>query len=256
MFEKTYKYDMEFLKENMMGPNSMLILEEMTESLNIKPGMKILDLGCGKGLTSIFLAKEYGATVFATDLWIDPTENYQRFKAFGLEDKIIPIHAEARDLPFAQEYFDLVVSVDAYNYFGAKEDYLDEHLAPLVKKGGEIAIATPGFKKDFPNGVPAELEPFWGEDYNFFSCEWWSNLWKSSKLTTTKKCYELTCHDQAWRDWLTCDNDYARRDIDMMKAEGGKYFNFVFITAERNAISATKKRVFTMTLEDTSKTQQ
>jgi len=52
----------------------------------------------------------------------------------GLEDKIIPIHAEAHDLPFANEFFDLAICVDAYNYFGVEEDYLAKYLAPLVKK--------------------------------------------------------------------------------------------------------------------------
>ncbi|MGO0807151.1 hypothetical protein ACTPEF_24605, partial [Clostridioides difficile] len=41
-----------------------------------------------KGISSIFLAKEFDATVFATDLWIEPTENYKRFKEFKLDDKI------------------------------------------------------------------------------------------------------------------------------------------------------------------------
>jgi len=36
--------------------------------------MRILDLGCGKGISSILLIEKYGATVFAADLWILPTE--------------------------------------------------------------------------------------------------------------------------------------------------------------------------------------
>ncbi|MDY0129768.1 MAG: class I SAM-dependent methyltransferase, partial [Methanosarcina vacuolata] len=68
MFTKSNKYDFDFAKENMMGPNSMKILEEVSESLKLEKGMRILDLGCGRGLTSIFLAKEYDVTVFATDL--------------------------------------------------------------------------------------------------------------------------------------------------------------------------------------------
>ncbi len=59
-----------FVKENMMGPNALMMIEELAESLKLEKGMRVLDLGCGKGLTSIFLAKEYGVTVFATDLWI------------------------------------------------------------------------------------------------------------------------------------------------------------------------------------------
>ena len=100
-FKKSSKYDTDFVKENMMGPNPMKILEEIAESLKFEKGMRVLDLGCGRALTSIFLAKEYDVTVFATDLWISATDNYERIRSTGLEDKIIPIHAEAHDLPFA-----------------------------------------------------------------------------------------------------------------------------------------------------------
>lgn len=69
-YKRSNKYDMEFSKTNMMGPNCLKIIEELTNKMEITPNMKILDLGCGTGLTSIYLAKEFGATVFATDLWI------------------------------------------------------------------------------------------------------------------------------------------------------------------------------------------
>ena len=59
-FYKTEKYDKDFLKENMMGPNSMMILEELLNEIPLKAGMRVLDLGCGNGLTSVFLEKEYG----------------------------------------------------------------------------------------------------------------------------------------------------------------------------------------------------
>jgi len=93
MKRKSSKYGFNFVEENMMDPSSIRILEELAESLRLENGMKVLDRGCGKGLPSIFLARKYGVTIFATDLWISPTDNYGRFKALGLEDKIIPIHA-------------------------------------------------------------------------------------------------------------------------------------------------------------------
>lgn len=233
MFTKSNQYDPDFLKENMMGPNSMKIVEELSESLKLEKGMRVLDLGCGKGLTSIFLAKEYGVTVFATDLWISATENYERIKSMDLEEQIIPIHAEAHDLPFANEFFDVAISVDAYYYFGVKEDYLEKHFAPLVKKGGQIAVAIPGLKEEFTDRVPAELQPYWFEDINFHSCDWWYNLWKACDSVEIQECKELKCLEEAWQDWLSCDNEYARRDIGMMEAEGGKYFNLVSILATK-----------------------
>lgn len=94
-FIKSAQYDKQFLLDNMMGPNALKILEELTVGLDLHPGMKVLDLGCGKGLTSIFLAKEFGVQVYATDLWITATENYERFKSLGL-DELIPYHADAQ----------------------------------------------------------------------------------------------------------------------------------------------------------------
>jgi cyclopropane fatty-acyl-phospholipid synthase-like methyltransferase len=235
VFIKSSNYDTAFLKENMMGPNSIKIFEELSESLEFEKGMRVLDLGCGKGLTSIFLAEKYEVTVFATDLWISATENYERIKSMGLEDKIIPIHAEAHDLPFAHEYFDLAISIDAYHYFGVEAGYLTKHFAPLVKKGGQIAVAVPGLKQEFTNGVPAELVPYWFDDMDLtlHSVDWWYNLWKNSDLVIIKECKELNCLKEAWQDWLSCDNEYAQRDIGMIEAEGGNYFNLVSIIATK-----------------------
>ena len=62
--------------ETMMGPNSVRILAELFDKypLQFVSGDMILDLGCGTGLTSIVIAKETGAKVFANDLWISAEE--------------------------------------------------------------------------------------------------------------------------------------------------------------------------------------
>ncbi len=70
LFIKSETYDKAFINENLMGPNPLKMLEELTDKLDLQPGMRVLDLGCGKGLTSIFLAKEFGVHVYATDLYI------------------------------------------------------------------------------------------------------------------------------------------------------------------------------------------
>ena len=83
------------------------------------------------------MAKEYGYTVYAADLWSDPEENRRFFREIGLGDnQIIPVKADATALPFEKEFFDGVVSTDSYNYFGRDKDYLDKCLLPFVKKAG------------------------------------------------------------------------------------------------------------------------
>lgn len=62
------KYKDLFTDQFLMGPNSVRLLDEMLEKSQIPEGQRVLDLGCGKGLTSLFLAKETKAQVYATDL--------------------------------------------------------------------------------------------------------------------------------------------------------------------------------------------
>ena len=233
-FVKSEKYDKEFLKENMMGPNCLKLLEDMAAHIEFKAGMRVLDLGCGRGLTSMFLAKEFGVTVFATDLWIPATENYLRFKETGLEESIIPIHANALDLPYADQFFDAAVCIDAYLYFGADADYMDRCLAPLIKPDGMIAIAVPGVKTEL-DGVPKALAPFISpEDFEVFhSYGWWKKNFEQSRLFETELIYEFGSSDEVWNDWLQSDNPYAVRDRDMIKADGGRYMNFISIVGRR-----------------------
>ncbi len=88
------------------GSNPLWLLESLTEHLAIEPGSRVLDLGCGTALTSIFLAREFDARVWAGDLWIDPTRNWERIMDAGVADRVTPIRIEARDLPFAAGFFD------------------------------------------------------------------------------------------------------------------------------------------------------
>ena len=212
-YPKSEQYDKQFLLENMMGPNALKILEELTEGIKLTSDMKILDLGCGKGLTSIF----------------------ERFKKLGLEDRIIPIHANALDLPYAENYFDAVISVDSYHYFGNTPEFMDTKLAPYIKPNGIIALAFPGFKKDYHNNLPSELLISWGaEDLDtFHSCKWWHELLSQSQTINIESISELKCMEEAWQDWLECDEEHAINDRASMNAGAGKYMNLIAIKAKK-----------------------
>lgn len=197
---KNEQHNKAFLNTNLMGPNAIKLIKELVSNLKIEKGMRILDLACGTGLTSVFLAEEFDVTVFAADLWIDPSENYSRITQFGLQDRIVPLTLEAHVLPFAREYFDMVICIDAYNYFGAEPGYIEQHLAPFVKKGGIIAAVIPGLKQEFTNGVPQELQPFWADDVHFYTCDFWRNLWTESGAINVELCTDIKCFEEAWAD--------------------------------------------------------
>jgi len=234
-YPKSKEYNIQFLRENMMGPNSMKILEELTDGLILTSGMKVLDLGCGKGLTSIFLAKEFGVQVFAVDLWTSATDNYNRFKKMGLENRIIPIHADATQLPFADDYFDAVISVDAYHYFGNNNKYFDTYLSPLIKKGGTIAIGIPGLKNEIISGIPDEMKPYWSEESlgMWHACNWWKQIFKQSGNIDICSIKEMVGFEEPWCDWLVCENEFAIGDRAMLKADAGRYMNLISIIGKK-----------------------
>lgn len=226
--------NVETLKATMMGPNAMRVSEELVSRLDIDENTRILDLGCGRGLSTLFLVQKYGAPVIAADLWISPTENYERFRSLGIDNKAIPLSVDASvGLPFANEYFDLLLSVDAYHYFGDSEEMLPS-LMTLVKKGGYIAIAIPGLKFEFGDNVPDEMKPFWNDDVarTIRSFAWWKELWTRTVGIEIVSIREMDCCEQAWAEWLTSPEPYAVHDVKMMEAEGGKYFNFIELIAK------------------------
>ena len=206
-YEKTKKYDIDLINQKIMGPNPLKLEEEIMADNKIKEGSIVMDLGSGQGITSVFLAKEYGFKVYATDLWSDAEENRKFFNKMGLTDKqIIPVKADATDLKYDKEFFDAVVCIDSYNYFGRDENYLDEKLLPFVKSGGYIYIVVTGMKKDCHNDIPKELLLSWTPeqlDY-IHDIEYWKNIFLKSNQSEIISIYEMESNEECWDDWLKC----------------------------------------------------
>ena len=118
-FPRSSQYNPEWLLASISGAaNPLWMAEWLTSALDLRPGMRVLDLGCGRATSSIFLHREFGVQVWATDLWFSATENGERIRDAGVEDSVFPMHADARSLPFSDEFFDVIVSLDSFSYYG------------------------------------------------------------------------------------------------------------------------------------------
>ncbi len=246
---RTNKYDKEWIEKNWMGPNPLILLEELCENMELKPGMKVLDMGCGKGLTSVFLAKEYGVTVFANDLWISATDNLKRFEEAGVSDRVFPIHAEAHALPYADNFFDAAVSIDSYHYYGTDEYYLQGHYSKLVKTGGQFGIVAPGLMKEFENGYPDTLKNFWDtEMFTFHSAGWWRRHWEKTGLVEVTSCRDIDDPKGIWRSWALWSEKNFKippslaeqgiampdfTDLEFLNADTGNDISLIAMTARK-----------------------
>ena len=236
VYTRSKAYDTPELRRMIMGPNPVKLEEELLLDHKIPENAVVCDLGSGQGLTSVFLAKEYGFTVYAADLWSDPAENRAFFDRMGLaRDRIIPVKADAAALPFEKEFFDAVVSTDSYNYFGRDERYLDEKLLPFLKHGGYVYIAIPGMKKGCHDHLPEELLLSWTPEQLEYmhDAAYWQDMVSRSKDAEVLSVREMESNEEVWADWLAQDNEYAVGDRKAMEAGGGKYLNFLAIVLRK-----------------------
>ena len=242
-YVRSNNYDAAWITENQMGPHPLWLLESLTEVLTITPGAKVLDLGCGKALTSIFLAKEFGARVWATDLWIAAADNQKRVVEAGVEDVVTPIHAEAHTLPFAADFFDVIVSIDAYQYFGTADLYL-AYLLGFLKADGRLGIVSPSLTREFDGTPPETLAPWWESEFCcFHTPEWWATHWAKTGKVTVEHADHVP---DAWKDWLHFNDfiaphvegwwiDDVARTHDMLEADRGSNLGFCRVAATKSS---------------------
>ena len=231
-FPLSAKYDVEWLYGNEMGPCSVWLAEYLVEGMELTPGMRVLDLGCGKAMSSIFLAAEFGVDVWATDLWIPASENWVRIVDAGAGDHVFPIWAEAHALPYAHGFFDAVVSMDAYHYFGTDEMYLS-YVTRFLRPGGQIGIVVPGVAAEWTDADRRKLEQYW-EPYLFthHSAAWWAALWKRSESVEVQVADRMPRGHDVWLHWdrtLKQAGVLQRNgDVELLEADGG---NLTFVRA-------------------------
>jgi len=238
-FPRASRYDGRWIVDNLMGPNVLWLAEYLSGKLSLQPGMRVLDLGCGKALSSIFFAKEFGVEVTAADLWIKPEENRKRIDAAGVGHLVTPVHAEAHALPLTHKSFDAIVSLDAYQYFGTDDLYLG-YILKFLKPGGRIGIVCPGLAHEIGE-PPAHLKPWWEWDFCcFHSPGWWRNHWQKTGLVTVECADWMEDGHALWLDWYRATvhllegfhRQGAVDGIAMLEADREKLFGFTCVVAE------------------------
>jgi cyclopropane fatty-acyl-phospholipid synthase-like methyltransferase len=236
-FPRSQKYDLQWMVEDQMGPNVVWLAEGLMQIMELRPGMRVLDMGCGKAVSSIFLAREFGVQVWATDLWIEAGENWQRVRKAGMEGQVFPVHAEAHSLPFADGFFDAAVSFDAYHYFGTDDLYLGNYYRKLIKPGGQFGIVVPGLVHELgEEGVPAELKPYWEWDFcSFHSPQWWQRHWEKTPGVTVEQADLLP---DGWKHWLFWQayckergGRYSDEEAAMLGVDAGRTLGFARVLA-------------------------
>jgi tocopherol O-methyltransferase len=130
------------------------LIEHLAQLANLKTGSRILDIGCGFGGSSLYLAKKYGAST--TGITISPVQVQMAKEAAAkknLDARFLLMDAE--DMQFAQP-FDMLWSVESISHYHNPRKFFASAVK-FLKPGGYFAL-TDWFRKE--NIPPADKKKF------------------------------------------------------------------------------------------------
>jgi len=108
----------------------------VADALDVKPGERVLDAGCGVGGTSIWLAQNRGAIATGVTLEAGQVALGARFaNERGVGDRVKLLVADYAATPFAPASFDVALNLESLCHCTSLADYF-AHLSGLLRPGG------------------------------------------------------------------------------------------------------------------------
>ena len=216
--------------QDFFGGGGLYLAVEMLRTLRLKPHDIVLDLGCGKGATSIFLAKYYSVRVVALDLWTSAESLNEKIKAHGYAERISAIQMDAtQPLPFPKNHFDAIFCMNSFNFYGGSVDFL-KHLLKHLKPGGQLCIGSEVLSLEFTQEQIANPPPVYAfrlpppnEHVDVFEDDfkkqhtpgWWNDLFQSSGLLQVEHCHELENADVIYEELVRYEHEHQMDAFDV-----------------------------------------
>ena len=194
-------YSREDIYRDIQGEGGLFLACDMARALELKPGMRILDLACGTGETSVFLAKTYGAEVVAIDKLLDVPRLTGRAQAAGVAHLVSPQRIDARGLRFPDGHFAAVFCLNAYFYFGTDDLYLP-HLLRFVRDEGRICIASPCYREELTPATPEEFLVEFPDCLAVHSPGWWRRHFEKTRGVDVLHCGLHPHSREFWEDFI------------------------------------------------------
>lgn len=141
----------DFVGLKILHPGGKKATKQYINLLNPTSDMKILDIACGKGRTSVYVAKKFGCKVVGIDIREDSIEEAKKYAVKNRIDHLVSFQvADAEKLPFGDNEFDMTMSQAMLILVDNKNKVVDEAVR-VLKPGGTSAWLELSWKKDPTN---------------------------------------------------------------------------------------------------------
>jgi len=144
----------------MLHPGGMALTRRTAELAELKEGVAVLDVSCGRGTQSVFYAKEYGAVVTGIDISADMLQTAaENAKQAGIQ--VTFKQGDSQNLPFDDNCFDVVINECAVGIPDDSQKVLDE-MVRVVKPGGKVLIHESTWREKLPEEEREEITERYG----------------------------------------------------------------------------------------------
>lgn len=233
-------YSWEQWHEGSQGAGDQYLAAEIADILELKPGMRVLELGSGRCVNSCFFAKHYGVNIIAVDLNADPSQNWEVAIDKGVDKNVLPLKCDARQLPFPEDYFDAIICMNAYFYFGTDDLYLP-YLSKHLKKGGNICVVSPCYSDEIEEFTPEYMlfdYPNFLESNLIHSPKWWEKHFNKVHNIRVLFCQEHKLGREIWLDsirWQLQNRDLQdlMRNVEMLLKDDKRFVTYFTLLAQK-----------------------
>jgi cyclopropane fatty-acyl-phospholipid synthase-like methyltransferase len=239
---RSSKYDRRWVLSNSLGENVLYNAESLCKALGLRRGMRVLDLGCGRAISSIFIAREFKCYVWAVDRNISAHENLERIRAHKVEKRVVPVQCDARDLPFPKSFFDVIIAVDSYMYYGEEPDFLP-YVIQFLKPGGRIGVLDACFSREVtsqskpPGFLRRVVRSLWRRMH---SVRWWRRLWENTGLVQIVSAEMLPNSDELLSEYVRDRKDEPSEQpaVDLVRQDKRHFIKLFRMIAQKKSANS------------------